>query len=177
MRNTAIHSQSWSSLLHQSYQVAVSALVASVATIAASTFATSAAPQPSASVPATLPNGVYLYGQSPEPEQVGQGYFVFEVNQGSVVGALYMPRSSFDCASGSFQADQLALNVVNSYDRSKNPFEIAVERTTNVASTGNPAQQAVNLQGFHRLASLSDNDQRMLDVCKADLQTQAKHLN
>ncbi|MEP0918741.1 hypothetical protein NC981_18075, partial [Leptolyngbya sp. DQ-M1] len=30
----------------------------------------------------TLPDGVYLYGQSAEPDQIGQGYFVFEARQG-----------------------------------------------------------------------------------------------
>ena len=125
---------------------------------------------------ASLPNGVYLYGQSAQPEQVGQGYFVFEVNQGNVVGALYMPRSSFDCAAGTFQHDQLALTVVNSYDRSTNPFEIALDKTSNVATAGNPAVQPVGLQGFHQLSSISENDRRILGVCKADLQRQAKAL-
>lgn len=118
---------------------------------------------------ANLPNGVYLYGQSPQPEQIGQGYFVFEVNQGKVVGALYMPRSSFDCASGSFKQNQLALTVVNSYDRSTNPFDIALETGSTVASTGGSAEK-VSLQGFHRISEISENDYRMLNVCKADLQ-------
>lgn len=118
---------------------------------------------------ANLPNGVYLYGQSPQPEQIGQGYFVFEVNQGKVVGALYMPRSSFDCASGSFKQNQLALTVVNSYDRSTNPFDIALETGSTVASTGGSAEK-VSLQGFHRISEISANDYRMLNTCKADLQ-------
>ncbi|MBD2035136.1 hypothetical protein H6F76_08855 [Leptolyngbya sp. FACHB-321] len=119
-----------------------------------------------------LPDGIYLYGQSTQPNQVGQGYFVFESKQGNVVGALYMPRSSFDCASGKFQNDQLALTVVNSYDRTTNPFEIALERNSNVASQGNPAFSNLGLQGFERISNVSENDQRILDVCKADFQKQ-----
>jgi hypothetical protein len=118
-----------------------------------------------------LADGVYLYGQTPEPEQVGQGYFVFEVTRGNVVGALYMPRSSFDCAAGKFEQNELALTVVNSYDRSTNPFEIAIERNVSVASSGNPAIQRLELQGFHRLPTVSENDQRMLNVCKDDLRS------
>lgn len=125
-------------------------------------------------VPATavaqLPDGVYLYGQSAEPEQLGQGYFVFEVNQGDVVGALYMPRSSFDCAKGSFKDDQLALTVTNSYDRTTNPFEIALDYTTNVAAATAPGKPAVGLEGFYRLNQVSDNDMRILNVCKKDVQ-------
>ena len=121
-----------------------------------------------------LPDGVYLYGQSAQPDQIGQGYFVFESKKGNVVGALYMPRSSFDCTSGKFQGEQLALTVVNSYDRTTNPFEIALEKTSNVAAQGNPAFQDIGLQGFQRLSKVSDNDYRILKVCKADLQKQAK---
>lgn len=117
-----------------------------------------------------LPDGVYLYGQSAEPEQLGQGYFVFEVNQGDVVGALYMPRSSFDCAKGSFKAEQLALTVTNSYDRTTNPFEIALDQTTNVASSTAPGKPAVGLEGFYRINQVSDNDMRILNVCKQDFQ-------
>ena len=125
--------------------------------------------QTTSSISAALPDGVYLYGQSAQPDQVGQGYFVFEVKQGNVVGALYMPRSSFDCASGRFKQDQLALTVVNSYDRTTNPFEIAVERSSTVAASGNPAINAIGLEGFHRISSISANDQRILNVCKSDL--------
>jgi hypothetical protein len=121
-----------------------------------------------------LPDGVYLYGQSAQPDQLGQGYFVFEAKQGHVVGALYMPRSSFDCTSGKFQGDQLALTVVNSYDRTTNPFEIALEKTSNVAAQGNPAFQDIRLEGFQRINKVSENDYRILKVCKADLQKQVK---
>lgn len=129
-----------------------------------------ATPTVSATAVSQLPDGVYLYGQTAEPEQLGQGYFVFEVNQGDVVGALYMPRSSFDCATGSFKADQLALTVTNSYDRTTNPFEIAVERVTNVASSATPGKPAVGLEGFYQIDQVSDNDLRILNVCKKDFQ-------
>ncbi len=124
---------------------------------------------------ATLPDGVYLYGQYPKPEQIGKGYFVFEVNRGKVVGALYMPRSSFDCAAGSFKGNQLALTVVNSYDRSTNPFNIALERSSNVAATGGGSEK-VGLQGLHRISSISQNDYRILNTCKADLQKRSNLL-
>lgn len=117
----------------------------------------------------TLPDGVYLYGQAAKPDELGKGYFVFEAKKGHVVGALYMPRSSFDCAAGRFNANQLALTVTNSYDRTTNPFEIAVDRTSTVASSTQPTP-AIGLQGFYKLDQVSDNDLRMLNVCKADLQ-------
>lgn len=117
-----------------------------------------------------LPDGVYLYGESPKPNEIGKGYFVFESKQGKVIGALYMPSSSFDCASGSFQGDQLALTVTNSYDHSTNPFAIALERNTTVAVGGNSVMAPIGLQGFHKIDQLSEMDHRILNVCKTDLQ-------
>jgi hypothetical protein len=117
---------------------------------------------------ANLPNGVYLYGQSAQPEQLGQAYFVFEVRQGKLVGALFMPRSSFDCTYGSVQADKLALTVVNSYEKnSTNPYAIALERS-NVA--GNPGAAQIGLEGFQKINKVSENDRRILNTCKASYQ-------
>lgn len=122
---------------------------------------------------ATLPDGVYLYGQAPKPDELGKGYFVFENKAGKVVGALYMPSSSFDCAAGEFKADQLALMVTDSYDRTANPFEIALDRSSTVASKGNPSL-TIGLQGFQKLDAVSKNDLRLLNVCKLDHQRAQK---
>ncbi len=122
--------------------------------------------QQMAVAPATLPNGIYLYGQSAKPEQIGQAYFVFEVNQGKVLGAFYMPRSSFDCAYGTFQSDQVALTVIDSYEKTRHPYAIALQKTANVATTGNPAMTQISLEGFRPLKKLSATDQRILNVCK-----------
>ncbi|MGI0488727.1 hypothetical protein ACN4EK_25235 [Pantanalinema rosaneae CENA516] len=155
------------------FSVAACGMLAPAALSAESTpeqLARAANPSVSATAVSQLPDGVYLYGQAQEPEQLGQGYFVFEVNQGDVVGALYMPRSSFDCAAGSFKDDQLALTVTNSYDRTTNPFEIALERVTNVASSAASGKPAIGLEGFYRIDQVSDNDLRILNVCKQDAQ-------
>ncbi|HEY9749052.1 MAG TPA: hypothetical protein V6C63_10255, partial [Allocoleopsis sp.] len=73
---------------------------------------------PSANTPvpgnaSTLADGTYLYGEAPEPEQIGSAYMVFQVTKGKVIGAFYMPRSSFDCFSGRFEPGKLALDVVD----------------------------------------------------------------
>ena len=117
-----------------------------------------------------LADGVYLYGQSPEADQLGMEYFVAEVRDGQTVGAFYMPRSSFDCFYGRFEAKQLALTVINSYDRTEHPFKLALRDNYFVATNHNPALDGGQPRGYHRLAELSENDQRMLQTCKADLQ-------
>lgn len=118
--------------------------------------------------PRSLADGVYLYGQAPEPEQLGAAYMVFEVNQGDVVGAFYMPRSSFDCFSGRFEADRLALTIVDSYEQTRYPYAIALDSTSSVAMAGGETIAPVGLEGFQRIAQLSANDQRILSTCKAD---------
>ena len=124
-----------------------------------------------AATTATLPNGVYLYGQSSQPDQIGKAYFVFEVKQGKLVGGLYMPRSSFDCAYGSVQADKVALTVVDSYERTENPYAIALERNASVASLANPVLSPISLEGYHQIPRLSATDRRILNTCKADHQS------
>lgn len=179
MRPTAPNSRSlWSDLLTHTHQLlAAGTLALGVAATGVLPSVAQSAQSPKPVGLDRLPDGVYLYGQTDEPDQIGKGYFVFEVNKGNVVGALYMPYSSFDCAAGSFKQDQLALNVVNSYDRTTNPFDIALETDRTVASGAKPVEQQVGLQGFQRLANITENDQRMLNVCKTDFgQRQAKGL-
>jgi hypothetical protein len=118
---------------------------------------------------AKLPDGVYLYGEVPEREQMGKGYFVFEMQKGSVQGALYMPHSSFDCTYGKVHNNQLALTVINSYDRKAGPFTIALDQANTVASRNLPRSSEVTLRGFHRISELSALDRRVLAICKADL--------
>lgn len=120
-----------------------------------------------AAVSSPLADGVYLYGEEAQPDVLGRSYFVFEVKQGQVLGALYMPSSSFDCAAGQFQANQLALTVRGAYDPTPIPFEIALDRSGVVAS--NDVQTEIGLEGFQRLEKVSDNDHRILEMCKATL--------
>ena len=172
MQNVTVIRSNWSVITRRLGAAVVGASLTLGAMMTA-VLPTNATPQPSTAQPAALPDGVYLYGLSPKPDEIGQGYFVFESKRGQVVGALYMPLSSFDCAAGSFKQEQLALTVTNSYDRITNPLEIALERNATVASSGN-STLGIGLQGFHKLDTVTENDYRMLNVCKADLQGQAK---
>ncbi|ACK69514.1 conserved hypothetical protein [Gloeothece citriformis PCC 7424] len=112
----------------------------------------------------SLADGVYLYGQSPEPEQIGQEYLVIRVNQGQVVGAFYMPQSEFNCFYGNVNAQQMNLSVVDPYDNSVHPYSIALQTTSPVAAQ-NASSVSLTLEGYHQLSKLSENDQRILNVC------------
>lgn len=122
-----------------------------------------------------LSDGVYLYGQSAEPDQIGQAYMVFEVKDGNVLGAFYMPRSSFDCFYGTLRPQELALTIINSYDSTTHPYAIALQQDSKVASSsGQPAINAIQLEGYQKLKSVSDNDERILSVCQANHQDKLK---
>jgi hypothetical protein len=98
-------------------------------------------------------DGIYLYGQSAKPEEIKQEYFVFEVRQNKVIGAFYLPRSAFYCFYGTVELTQLNLTVVDSYDGSSSPY-------------------SVNLQQYYPISAVSENDRRILGICKAAHQQQ-----
>jgi hypothetical protein len=113
-----------------------------------------------------IADGVYVYGQTAQRDQIGQTYFVFEVKRGSLTGAIYAPRSSFDCAYGQVKAEELALNIMDSYEKKSYPFEIALDRSSTVASRTGVAAP-VSLQGFKKIEGVSAGDRAMLKSCKA----------
>lgn len=117
-----------------------------------------------------LTDGIYLYGQADTANQIGSAYMVFEVNDSQVVGAFYMPQSSFDCFQGEFQDDQLALNVVDSYERTVHPYAIALNAGEPIAQVGEEVVTPVGLEGFHPIGTLSEMDQRILATCQADFE-------
>ncbi|ABW29968.1 hypothetical protein [Acaryochloris marina] len=91
----------------------------------------------------------HLYGQSQKPNQLKQGYVVFEQYGNTVVGASYYPRSEFRCFVGNLDPQSEAVTgvMLASMQRSQTPINI-------------------NLSPLHQLDRLSPNDQRMLATCK-----------
>lgn len=162
-------SQPWRPLVKRLETLATGLLLAtSLAAIGMPTAAVERAEASEAERARVLADGVYLYGQSSEPEEMGSEYLVFEVNQGEVVGGFYMPRSSFDCFYGSVQAEQLDLTVINSYEQTSHPYSVALQSQGSVASAGSGASAPIGLEGYHRLDNLSDTDRQILATCKAD---------
>ena len=94
-----------------------------------------------------LSNGIYLYGQSAIQEQIGKEYLVFEIKNDKVVGALYLPYSSFSYFYGTQKPGQLDVTVADSYDNSIYPYSIS-------------------LINYHRLTKPSENDLRILAICQ-----------
>lgn len=127
-------------------------------------------PSAIASEDMALKDGVYLYGESKSPDQLGVTYMTFEVEQGQVTGAVYQHRSSFDCFYGNPQGEQLALTVIDSYSQEQYSHDIAlVETETLSASVNRPAAGQIGLDGMSRLEEVSDNNLRMIQMCQDKL--------
>ena len=114
-------------------------------------------------------DGVYLYGQSSQPGQLGKGYIIFERKRGKVTGALYMPSSEFSCFRGTLRQNGKLAMTVNGY-----PGESSTPQVASVRTLPNPQETgainydySVRLQNYHRLNSIGASDRRVLQMCKS----------
>ncbi|MCW5314464.1 hypothetical protein GTQ43_11790 [Nostoc sp. KVJ3] len=116
-------------------------------------------------------DGVYLYGQSSKPNQLGQGYIIFQKQQDKVIGALYMPHSEFNCFQGTLnKSGELAMTVNSSSNEASTPG------SNQVAANGKLPQvsedefssypYSLALQDFYQLNSITASDRRTLQMCK-----------
>ncbi|HEY9667643.1 MAG TPA: hypothetical protein V6C91_12615 [Coleofasciculaceae cyanobacterium] len=109
---------------------------------------TAQARQPSSGNESAAPaNGVYLYGNSPQPNQLTRHYVVFERRNGAVVGAFYSPQSEFTCFAGDIQGTRLEVEAL-------------------VPEEPETQQVKAQLANLYPLQRVSANDQRMVAVCK-----------
>ncbi|WP_341526044.1 hypothetical protein WKK05_26250 [Nostoc sp. UHCC 0302] len=112
-------------------------------------------------------DGIYLYGQSPKPNQIGQGYIIFQKQQGKVSGAMYMPHSEFSCFQGTLdQSGELAMTVNGSPDEGGSNQVATANRLPTVADDESSSYAySVALQDYHQLNSISASDRRILQMC------------
>lgn len=113
-----------------------------------------------------IANGIYLYGEAAQANQLGSAYLVFEVRNSQLKGAVYWPGSSFECLSGQVQADRLALNLPATPNQAATTRNIALIPSGPVASNAKPTIP-IGLEGMHPIAPLTENDRRILKTCQA----------
>jgi hypothetical protein len=95
-----------------------------------------------------LQDGVYLFGDAATPNQQQRSYFVFQIENQRVIGAVYTPGSSFDCFYGTQKPGNLEVQVFDSYDATYYP-------------------QSVVLTDYYSLPKASINDRQLLNACRA----------
>ena len=116
-------------------------------------------------------DGVYLYGQSPKPNQLGQGYIIFQKQQDKVTGALYMPHSEFNCFQGTLNSSgELAMTVNGSSNEASSAQSNQVAATNRLPQVSEDELSSypysVALQDFYQLNSITASDRRTLQMCK-----------
>lgn len=139
--------------------------------------AVSASPLPAHALVADVPastleaasvveNGVYLYGSAPEADVLGATYMVFSVQDAYLVGAFFMPQSSFDCFQGQHVGNELALQITNSYTQEVYGYEVAlVTDDAQVASTAT-GDFVMQLDGLHHLGAPGEAEMAVLATCQ-----------
>lgn len=116
-------------------------------------------------------DGVYLYGQSPKPNQLGQAYIIFQKQQEKVTGVLYMPQSEFNCFQGTLKpSGELAMTVNGSANEASSNQSNQVATSSRLPKVGEDESSSyaysVALQDFYRLNSITASDRRTLQMCK-----------
>jgi hypothetical protein len=128
---------------------------------------------PNAEETPLIGDGVYFYGQAPTPDELGAGYLVFEAQGDRVVGAIYMPFSSFDCFQGRIAGDNLALQITNSYTQETYGYAIALEPTDAIAD-GSGGAAPLSLSGFHNLGAAGEAELGLLQTCQGAIAPDAE---
>src|SRR4028119_2295844 len=81
--------------------------------------------QPNQSISAVpKADGLYLYGETPQPNQLTKAYVVFQRQKGKVVGAIYSPNSEFSCFTGSQTNNTLDVKSVETGELHKRAAKI-----------------------------------------------------
>ncbi|MBD2528576.1 hypothetical protein H6G97_02980 [Nostoc flagelliforme FACHB-838] len=124
---------------------------------------------PKANFPAK--DGIYLYGQSPKPNELGQGYIIFQKQQAKITGALYMPQSEFNCFQGSINpSGELVMTVNGSSTQASSEQSNQVATSNRLPKVSedelNSYAYSLALQDFYRLNSITASDRRTLQMCK-----------
>ncbi|MBN3924735.1 hypothetical protein [Nostoc sp. NMS4] len=118
-----------------------------------------------------LKDGIYLYGQSQQANQLGQGYIIFQKQQDKVRGALYMPQSELNCFQGTINpSGELAMTVNTSSNEASSEQSNQVATSSRLPQVSddesNSYAYSLALQDFYRLNSIAASDRRTLQMCK-----------
>lgn len=103
-------------------------------------------------------DGIYLYGESSQPNQLGKGYFIFSKTGSQVVGAIYYPLSEYSCFVGRQNNTDLNVTLVEAGEQAVQGFEVP-------------------LTPMYAIARIGESEARVLSACRqevANLQTTPK---
>jgi hypothetical protein len=113
----------------------------------------------------SIATGLHLYGESNRPNVIGKEYIIFETTRDRAIGAFYLPRSEFSCFYGRIKGVQLDLTIFDPFDGQKSNFTLNYNRGGLSASK----QPVTSQPNYLPLSKISNNDRRILAICKLQL--------
>lgn len=114
-----------------------------------------------------IADGLYFFGAADHPDEIGHAYMVFEADNSNIVGAIFMPQSSFDCFRGQVVGNELALQITNSYTQEVHDYPIALATDRDpIATVGSP-QLPLELSGFYDLGAPRAAEAELLATCQS----------
>ncbi|NER78994.1 MAG: hypothetical protein F6K42_05325 [Leptolyngbya sp. SIO1D8] len=116
-----------------------------------------------------LEDGIYFYGEALQPNAIGSTYLVFEAKDSQIIGAIFMPNSSFDCFHGHISGNELALGITNSYTQETYEHAIALITEADPVAAIGTVPSALQLDGLFELGAARDAELAFLSTCQADL--------
>ena len=81
-------------------------------------------------------SGISLYSETPQPNQIGQGYVIFEKQDETLIGAFYYPQSEYICFTGRQTNNQLEVLSLPTYQDPLTSFSLPLGEMTAVQEIG-----------------------------------------
>ena len=80
--------------------------------------------------------GISLYGETATPNQIGQGYIIFEKQDDTLIGAFYYPQSEYICFTGRQNQSQLDILSLPTHQDPLTSFSLELGEMTEVQEIG-----------------------------------------
>lgn len=92
----------------------------------------------------SLADGTYFYGDSPEGNQVGQGYVVFKKRGQNVTGAFFYPHSEFSCFTGKIKNQHLDVLSLGLPHDNAIEVDVPLAKMHQIKTMGSPAKDSLS---------------------------------
>jgi hypothetical protein len=117
-------------------------------------------------IPNRLTDGVSLYGEADRPDEIGKEYLILEKVGNKTIGAIYMPQSDFSCFYGRVKKSDLNITLIDGYNGQQYNYGLSLHSRGLTASK----MPMMGTPTYQPLGQISDNDRRILESCKSQLQ-------
>ena len=113
-------------------------------------------------------NGVYLFGDTTKPGQMGHEYMVIQIKGDRVIGGFYEPASEFSCFTGSISPTEINLEIQAPHQAEMLSYRVPLYLNNQVAIAEfvMPFESAFGLQGTYHIEQLDADSRQVLQRCR-----------